>query len=82
MDIRAGSGRQRTITSKENENLIENLIKKDKKVHKKDKQKELGDRFRKSCSVKKYVWQDEKDFILDVLINSQNSRDYGFEKKR
>ena len=26
MDIRAGSGRQRTITSKENENLIENFI--------------------------------------------------------
>ena len=32
------------------------------------------DRFRKSRSVDKCVWQDEKNFILDVRLNSQNSR--------
>ena len=41
----------------------------------------LTDRFRKSRSVEKCVWQDEKDFTLDVPLNSQNSRVYGFEKK-
>ena len=32
------------------------------------------DRLRKSRSVDKCVWQDEKNFILDVRLNSQNSR--------
>ena len=40
----------------------------------------LADKSRKSCSVEKCVWQDEKDFTLDVPLNSQNSRVYGFEK--
>ena len=39
------------------------------------------DRFRKSRSVDKCVWQDEKNFILDVRLNSQNSRVYGFENQ-
>lgn len=39
------------------------------------------DRFRKSRSVDKFVWQDEKNFILDVRLNSQNSRVYGFENQ-
>ena len=33
----------------------------------------LADRFRKSCSVETFVWQDEKDFNLDVPLNCQNS---------
>ena len=39
------------------------------------------DRFRKSRSIDKCVWQDEKNFILDVRLNSQNSRVYGFENQ-
>ena len=39
------------------------------------------DRFRKSRSVKKCVWQDEKNFALDVLLNSQNIRVYEVENK-
>ena len=38
----------------------------------------LADRFRKSRSVEKWEWQDEKDFTLDVPLNSQSSRVYGF----
>ena len=34
----------------------------------------LSVRFRRSPSIEKYVWQDEIDFTLDVLLNSQNSR--------
>ena len=41
----------------------------------------LVDRFRKSRSGEKSVWQDEKDFSLDFPLNSQNSRVYGFENK-
>ena len=33
----------------------------------------------KSC--RKRVWQDEKDFILYVSLNSQNRHVYGFENK-
>ena len=41
----------------------------------------LAGRFRKSRSAEKCVWQNEKDFILDFPLNSQNSRVYGFENK-
>ena len=41
----------------------------------------LADRFRKSLSIKKCVWQNEKDFSFDVPLNSQNSRIYGFSNK-
>ena len=41
----------------------------------------LADRFRKSRSVEKCVWQGEKDFTFDVPLNSQNSRVFGFENK-
>ena len=41
----------------------------------------LVDKFRKSHSVEKCVWQDEKDFSLDFSLNSQNSRVCGFENK-
>ena len=41
----------------------------------------MADRFRKRCSVEKCVWQDEKDFTLDVPLNSQNSHIYRFENK-
>ena len=45
------------------------------------KRRAFGDRFRKSRSVEKYVRQDEKDFTLDVPLQSQNSLFYGFENK-
>ena len=41
----------------------------------------LADRFRKISYIKKCVWQDGKDFTLDVPLNSQNSYVYGFENK-
>ena len=41
----------------------------------------LADRFKKSRSVKKCVWQDEKYFTLDVPLNSPNSPVYRFENK-
>ena len=41
----------------------------------------LSDRFRKSHSVEECVWRDEKDFTLEVPLNSQNNRVYGFENK-
>ena len=41
----------------------------------------LVDRIGKNVSVEKCVWQDEKDFILDVPLNSQNSCVYEFEQK-
>ena len=42
----------------------------------------LAERFSKnSRSIEKCVWQDEKDFTLEVPLNVQNSRVYGKEKK-
>ena len=41
----------------------------------------LADRFRKSCSVEKCAWLYEKNFKLNVSLNSQNSRVYRFENK-
>ena len=38
----------------------------------------LVDSFRKSRFAEKSVWQDEKDFTLDIALNSQISRVYGF----
>ena len=125
---RAGSGRQRTITTEENLNLIKNLICSQQgspgshlsprkveesigisrtSVRRMIKRRGLkqfkllttaimswgtqerrtkragavADRFRKSRSVEKYIWYNEKDLILDVPLNSQNSRAYGFENK-
>ena len=123
MDRRAGSGRQQTITTKEKENLTENLIcsqednpgshmslrvvekntsisctsvlrmikRRGLKQFKRlkitmmssgaqERQTKRGialaDRFTKIHFVEKCVWQNEKDFILDVPLNSQNSRVY------
>ena len=33
-----------------------------------------------TCMVEKTVWQDEKDFTLDVSVNLQNDWVYGKEK--
>ena len=41
----------------------------------------LEDRIRRGCSVEKCVWLHEKDFTLDISLNSQNSHIYGFENK-
>ena len=41
----------------------------------------LADRFSKCRSVEKSVWKDEKNFTLEVSLNSQNSRVYGFKNK-
>ena len=38
--------------------------------------KTSADRFRKSHSVEKCAWEDEKDFTVDVPLNSPNSRVY------
>ena len=123
MDRRAGSGRQQTITTKEKENLTENLIcsqednpgshmslrvvekntsisctsvmrmikrrglKQFKRLkitmmssgaqeRQTKRGRALADRFTKIHFVEKCVWQTEKDFTLDVPLNSQNSRVY------
>ena len=41
----------------------------------------MADRLRESRFVEKCLWQDKKDFTLDVPLNSQNSRVYGLENK-
>ena len=41
----------------------------------------LADRFSNKRSVEKCVWQDEKDFTLEVPLNHQNSRVYGKNRK-
>ena len=38
--------------------------------------KTSADRFRKSRSVEKCAWEDEKDFTVDVPLNSPNCRVY------
>ena len=37
--------------------------------------------FRKKRSTERCVWQDEKDFTVDVPFNVQNNRVYGMDKK-
>ena len=41
----------------------------------------LGERFSNKRSVEKCVWQDEKDFMLEVPLNHQNSRVYRKNRK-
>ncbi|XP_066916153.1 uncharacterized protein [Clytia hemisphaerica] len=42
---------------------------------------ELAERFGKNRMVEKCVFQDEKDFTLDIPINHKNSRVYGSQTK-
>ena len=41
----------------------------------------LADKVRKSRSVENCVWQNGKNFTLDVPLNSQNSRAFRYENK-
>ena len=41
----------------------------------------LAERFSNKRSVEKCVWQDEKDFTLEVPLNHQNTRVYGKNQK-
>ena len=41
----------------------------------------LAERFSNKRSVEKFVWQDKKDFTLEVPLNHQNSRVYGKNQK-
>ena len=41
----------------------------------------LSERFSNKRSVEKCVWEDEKDFTLEVPLNHQNSRVYGKNQK-
>jgi len=41
----------------------------------------LAEKIGKNRLVEKCVWQDEKDFTLDVPMNPQNSRVYGLHSK-
>ena len=41
----------------------------------------LTEKFSNKRSVEKYVWQDEKDFTLEVPLNHQHSRVYGKNRK-
>ena len=47
------------------------------KVRRTERSGALAERFSETRSVEKCVWQDEKDFTLEVPINHQNSRVYG-----
>ena len=41
----------------------------------------MAEKFSKKRSIKRCVWQDDKDFIVDVPFNAQNNRVYGIDKK-
>ena len=41
------------------------------------KARELAEKFGKNRMVEKCIFQDEKDFTLNIPINPQNSRVYG-----
>ena len=41
----------------------------------------LAERFSNKRNVEKCVWQDEKDFTLEVPLNHQNSRAYDKNRK-
>eukprot|EP00111_Clytia_hemisphaerica_P015309 TCONS_00045177-protein len=122
MDRKPGSGRPITVTTAENEEIVEQLIcsqeespgeiekitgikrssvrrtvkrngwKQYKRIktprvtegtkkRRTERSGALAERFSHKRSVEKCVFQDEKDFTLDVLINSQNSRVYSQGKK-
>ena len=128
MNRKPGSGRPRTVTTPENEEIVEQLICSQEDspgTHKSPREIEkmtgikrasvrrmvkrngwkqykriktprvsegtrkrrtersgaLAERFSNKRSVEKCVFQDEKDFTLDVPINHQNSRVYGKGKK-
>ena len=124
MDRRSGSGRPRTVTTEENEMIVEELIcsqeenpgthlspreieketgisrssiqrmvkrsgykqfkrlktprmNENAKKRRKERAGNLVERFDKNGrSIEKCVWQDEKDFTLEVPFNSQNNRVY------
>ena len=41
----------------------------------------MAEKFSKKRSVERCVWQDDKDFTVDVPFNAQNNRVYGIDKK-
>ena len=41
----------------------------------------LAEKFSKKRSIERCVWQDKKDFTVDVPFNAQNNRVYGMDKK-
>ena len=41
----------------------------------------LMERFKHKRSIERCVWQDEKDFTVQIPLNPQNSRVYGTNKK-
>ena len=41
----------------------------------------LAEKFSKKRSIERCIWQDEKDFTMDVPFNAQNNRVYGMDKK-
>ena len=128
MDRRPGSGRRRTVTTEENEELIESLIcsqeespgshmssreiekhtsisrtsvpqmvrrrglnqyKRTKtpnmssatRQRRTERAGALAEKFSQKRAIERLVWQDEKDFTLDIPMNIQNSRVYGMNKK-
>ena len=41
----------------------------------------LTEKFSRKRSIERCVWQDEKDFTVDVPFSVQNNRVYGMDKK-
>ena len=41
----------------------------------------LAEKFSRKRSIERCVWQDEKDFTVDVPFNAQNNHVYGMDKK-
>ena len=41
----------------------------------------LAEKFSKKRSIERCVWQDEKDFTVDVPFNAHNNHVYGMDKK-
>ena len=41
----------------------------------------LAEKFSKKRSIERCVWQNEKDFTVDVPFNAQNNHVYGMDKK-
>ena len=128
MDRRPGSGRPVTVTTEENEELVEDLVcsqeenpgthlspreiekvtsisrtpvrrmvkrrglKQFKRVktprmssatqqRRTERAGALAEKFSKKRSIERCVWQDEKDFTVDVPFNAQNNHVYGMDKK-
>ena len=129
MNRQPGSGRPRTVTTEDNEDLVESLIcsQEDKpgshmspreiekhtgisrssvkrmvnnrgwkqfrrvktpqmsttaKERRTERAGDLAKRFAHKRSIERCVWQDEKDFSLQVPLNPQNSRVYGTSQKK